>query len=739
MVCDKFSCLIDGLVCEHRRLERLVGDLSSDNDRLRAELIELCGSAVVGIEARSSSRDSEPVRLEVLAGDTPAKDDGETNQEAEEKGFRQSGLGNAVGSMEAFVSEEEERRKTCGFVDESPRSPTPRRHGTSACSAEAEDGRLRLRHNSAMTLGTLGSTSVFFRSSTNGMLPPKWPEWRGVECEDMDSSLLSTNGVRRTDRGFHSTQKAKSGGRLVDEAAWWSRIVLHPCSTARAIWDLLSSLIIGYDLIFIPFELGGFSVPEGYALFYVTDRCTACFWALDVFMSFITGYHSGGLIEMRMGKIAKRYAKSWLVFDLLVVAMDWIFIFLGGFSLLRIGKSNRLFRIIRTLRIVRSVKMTVRLAQILDSFRSEALRIFLNICAHGLCILTLNHYFACGWYFVGTNTAVENNWVVKFVDNEPTITRYVTALHWSFTQFTPAGMEIHPTNFSERLYTVITVFFAMITFSSFMGSITANMTALRRLSSEPATQQKILQDYFMEHGISAELGTRVWGYLKKNHFQNRKRALRKDIAVLKFLPSSMSCDLNEELYLPVIKQHPFFFHYGILHYHGARAICDTVVSEHALTLGEPVFHAGTSAETMYFVTLGKMYYEHRDPTLSSALERLQWVSEPCLWMKWYYCGTLRAQTTCQLLGIHSKALRATIMEQARARNYVRSYVSGFRAWMLQGDANEAFTWKTDIWMVLGPLKQAAFEAMPENEGIETSSKSQTWFRERGSGCEQRHV
>jgi len=412
---------------------------------------------------------------------------------------------------------------------------------------------------------------------------------------------------------------------------------------------------------------------------------------------------------------------------LVVVVMDWIFIFLRGVTMLRIGKSRRLLRIIRTVRIVRSVKMVVKLAQMLDSFRSEGLRILLNIVALALCVLTINHYFACGWYYVGTASDPANNWILKNVDQEPTYLQYVTALHWSFTQFTPAGMEIHPSNFAERLYTVVTVFFAMITFSSFMGSITANMTALRRLSSEPATQQKILHDYFTEHGISAELGTRIWGYLKKNHFEHKKKALRKDIAVLKILPPSISGDLNEELYVPTIKQVPFFFHYGLLHYHGIRAICDGVVSEARLTLGERLFHAGTCAETMYFVTIGKMLYEHRDPRLSAVVEKCHWVTEPCLWMKWYYCGTLEAETSCQVLGIDSKKLRAVIAEQARARTYVRNYVSGFRAWMLSGDANEAGTWKTDIWQHTGQLKAIALEAMPEPECAEVESRT-SWPR-----------
>merc|ERR1712072_764529 len=90
---------------------------------------------------------------------------------------------------------------------------------------------------------------------------------------------------------------------------------------------------------------------------------------------------------------------------------------------------------------------------------------------------------------------------------------YTTALHWSMTQFTPAGMEVHAHNQKERVYSIFVLLFAMITFSSFVSSITSSMTHLRKLKSEPAKQETILRRYFAENKISAELGQRIWKFL----------------------------------------------------------------------------------------------------------------------------------------------------------------------------------------------------------------------------------
>lgn len=72
---------------------------------------------------------------------------------------------------------------------------------------------------------------------------------------------------------------------------------------------------------------------------------------------------------------------------------------------------------------------------------------------------------------------------------------------------------------------------------------------------------------------------RIWGYLKTRHFAHQKQLLRKDIPVLKVLPQSLSSDLNNELYVPILKTCPVFYFYGVVHYYGLCGICDSNVTE----------------------------------------------------------------------------------------------------------------------------------------------------------------
>lgn len=601
-------------------------------------------------------------------------------------------------------------------------------------SSEPDSGTMVKKRATNRVLGS-GQTMNFANSGFSTNLPPVWPEWELKDGDESDCGgiMSSTSTARPTffrKSLVDAHRKQKHGGRVTADSGRLRNFILHPNSATRVFWDMASLILIAYDLIGIPLDLAGFDLSEGRQIIDVFDKCTAAFWLIDIAMSMLTGYHTGGLVEMRPQEISKKYVRSWFLFDFSVVIADWLLIILGGSAVLRFGKAKRLVRVIRTFRLLRSVKMTAKIMDLLESLRSETLRITFNIAGLAISILALNHFIACGWYFVGTSVGEDITWVQRHVNGEPVGMRYATALHWSITQFTPAAMEIHPSNFAERVYTVIVVFFAMITFSTFMGSITVNMTTLRRLQSDPAVHQKILFDYFTEHGVSAELGTRTWGYLKKYHFATKSKVMKKDIEVLKVLPASIHCALNEELYIPVVEKCPYFFQYGCQSFVGLSRVVNEAVREVGVTIGEQLFQGGVVAEGMYFITSGLMRYRHSKERLSADLEKGQWLSEPAMWMRWHRCGTLQATTCCLLLEISAAKFRAIVTEHGRAMSFTRCYVEKLRTFMLEEAINMGHTWKTDIWMQAAQIKKVALEALPEHQLFAALDNWKSpWFRQ----------
>merc|ERR1712048_207745 len=108
----------------------------------------------------------------------------------------------------------------------------------------------------------------------------------------------------------------------------------------------------------------------------------------------------------------------------------------------------------------------------------------LNLAKLLLSVLVLNHVVACVWFLIG-RLAMENesrNWItVGELNGTDVAYMYSTSLHWSLTQFTPASMDISARNIWERAFSIVVLFFAMVAFSSIVGSITGSMTSLRNM------------------------------------------------------------------------------------------------------------------------------------------------------------------------------------------------------------------------------------------------------------------
>jgi len=364
-----------------------------------------------------------------------------------------------------------------------------------------------------------------------------------------------------------------------------------------------------------------------------------------------------------------------------------------------------------------------KMMQVMEAIRSEAVKIMLNLFTLATFILIVNHYVACGWYWIGSAGNERENWLETYIPADtPESFMYTTALHWSLTQFTPAAMEVHPRNAGERVYAIVILFFAMITFSTFVSSITTQMTMLRRMKSEPAKQQKILQDYFMENRISAELGHRIWSYLQTNHYAYKKRVHKNDLSVFKLLPSSIMCRLNEELYVPALKECPFFFRYGIMQHSGLVHLCNTAITESAFQSGEELFTEGKVAESMYFLTAGRMKYSHRDCRMSVELETGSWACEPALWLRWLHFGRMDATTFIEVQSLGLEKFRTVLSGHRNSLTFVRTYAKLFVEYMKKSAPWDS--WWTDVWTDVRGLTELARQAkavtMPDDENLTSS-------------------
>lgn len=417
--------------------------------------------------------------------------------------------------------------------------------------------------------------------------------------------------------------------------------VMHPSSFVRIAWDFFGCIILAHDLVMIPlqiFESSTSGLPAGYKDFQQAfDWVSTVFWTLDICVSFMTGYFSNdGFIEMRMLPIARHYMRTWGPLDFCIVVVDWAQVVIGHGSqtsdTLRLLKT--ISRFMRVLRLLRFMKLSTSLKFVADLINSEYMLTMYGIFKLVVLIVVFAHYLACGWYGLARIQNDYKAWPEKFlVNDEDSIGyAYTTALHWSLTQFTPASMEVVPQNAYERCYNVVVIVIALVTFSSFVSSITSAMTHLRNINARETEQDTLIRRYFNDNKVSKELAGRVWHFLRRGKTRRGHRLKESDVPGLKVLPGWIRQELRLEVFVPILVLHPLFQAFYDLDEEAMAAVTDTAIREASHKSGEELCSTNMEPKDMFFVLHGSVEYRLGDLGRRHDLVGPgDWACEAALW------------------------------------------------------------------------------------------------------------
>ena len=137
------------------------------------------------------------------------------------------------------------------------------------------------------------------------------------------------------------------------------KCVLHPGGTWRTFWNVLVALCIFYDLLVIPLYV--FDIPSNVFL-AVAGWYIQLFWNADFVISFFTGFYDEGTLVLAPSRIACHYARTWMLFDISLISMDWSFVVMDTMDAaeaasLQWSRSLRMLRFLRLVRMLRWVKL----------------------------------------------------------------------------------------------------------------------------------------------------------------------------------------------------------------------------------------------------------------------------------------------------------------------------------------------------------------------------------------------
>ncbi|CAE8741168.1 unnamed protein product [Polarella glacialis] len=541
------------------------------------------------------------------------------------------------------------------------------------------------------------------------------PVWKSACVKPLISPRISN--------GSHILQKLRSSPvnvvpRDTERSCCWSclnSLVMNPGSNKRVAFEVCGILLIFYDLVWWPAQVFGYiSVPLTRAILWLSST----FWACDLLVSFFVGFtiHNQGLIEMRVSKIARHYAMTWLPIDLLLVLLDWtlntlILLSENAVADLRIDAFLEKVQFLRLLRLLRLFKATNVISVLSDRVQSETMRILLRVLKLLIFIMLINHLIACCWYAVGTNDLErEDTWVKKAdLKEKGTVYAYTTALHWSITQFTPASMEVVPVNELERSFTIVVILSAMVIFSSFISTITNAMTQLRNLNSERNAELVKLRRFFSEHKVSASLVARISSCIHQSTKLTSSRVHSENVSILALLPKSLKCDLAEEVFSPTLCEHPFMSMWCEYYPRESKRLFLAAKSS-SLGAKHELFHTGQVAESMYFLSSGAMVFIRDDREFAETPAFVgpgQWLAEPALWIKWKHVGHVSStETNCELVSLHCETAIRVLSQNTSTISGARRYAKTFAAYFdKQSDQ------LSDVWAdmdVLEAMVSAAF-------------------------------
>jgi len=534
-----------------------------------------------------------------------------------------------------------------------------------------------------------------------------------------------------------------------DEESCMSRFMIAPSSAFRTALDLMGCCLIMFTSIVYPFVFAWEEhVPE--ALMSVSLWVSCPFWTFQLVASFFQTYYTkDGELEARLRKCAKRYLRSYFAFDLFTLFCEWIAVAavlisdgqspevnLNFIRLVRLVKTSALVRLATVARIVRLLYLAStgpRLAADLSSKGAAVLFVLRTLAS----LLWLNHMLGCVWFMLGESYADTGiSWLdmplgeveTEIYKDQVLLYQYTTALHWSFSQMTPASMQVNAVNSGERIWTIFCLMLGLIINAGLIGQLSSKFVELNLRQRERSRRLEKVRTFLDENRITSVLAVRV-----QKHIEDRmvvyRRLTEEDVPDIAELSDTLRKRLRQEVFSPYMAWHPLFSLWSYTDPGIIRVLCGHGdVCFQCLSPGDSLFLRDTEAVTAYLCLRGHMSYSleyyvsaHDDPdnAISSVpVEEGRWLCEAALWLEFLHPGGIEAICVCEFVAIPFHGILRTIASHPLAQELVLPWAVAFQNLLSQCTLEEAGLDPTalDLYTPMGAVILSLAETQRRNIG-----------------------
>lgn len=498
---------------------------------------------------------------------------------------------------------------------------------------------------------------------------------------------------------------AVAGGEsMISFLAWLSSVTMvHPGSNFRLLWCLITVFAIVCDSVLIPLQ--AYDIWDDAPSYVTMEWLGTVFWTCDLLLSFRTGYFKSAAVEMRPRHVAERYAKTWLGFDLVIVAVEWGNHFTttsASAALLKAPRTVRAWRMVKAFKLLRLAKVRDIWNAIEERVTSNIVQLCMTLAGLTLVLMMAVHGSCCAWFAVGET---DSGWVTyeAFPGHKDTFFWYVTSMRWAISQLNGRTDMDERRTVLERGFTVfIGVFLAVICKALFTAVVTKTILDISALANETLLRKRQMNEYLEQHKVPNFLTSVVKRYLKD--LANLEKETTKERRVLELLPNSVKADLLHAVRGPRFAHHPLFNETLADFPEAVRQFCSVAITPFVVIEGEVIFDRGDQCRRMLVLEQGVLVYG--DPigvgirtthpgqrpllvtqaTFHSSLDCLRgctqvtegmFVSEAALWCNWTNMGNLAAEGACRLLSVDAEVMAQTVMQHKAAYVRVAAYAARF--------------------------------------------------------------
>ena len=296
-------------------------------------------------------------------------------------------------------------------------------------------------------------------------------------------------------------------------------------------WDVLMLVLITYVMTVTPFELAFVRAPSvreviyqqrpKYVWMFLVNKVVDGFFVIDIFVSLHTAYFDndrGAWITDKV-EIAKRYAQSWLLVDVLSV-VPYEFVPLDRSA--GILKMVKLVRLLKLLRVARQPRIMAKLAVYITMSAAQQI-----VCKFFVGLVALVHLSACALritdQLVNDDCHVQDHsfedpgdencpdYVLLRLERTSIWRQYVYSLKWALQ--TLLGDLSFTANIAEEVLALVVALVGVIVLAFLVGDMCNALTNMDPVGNDYRLTLDTLNSYLEQSQMPKELRFKLREYM----------------------------------------------------------------------------------------------------------------------------------------------------------------------------------------------------------------------------------